>query len=285
MNRFATPATAAVAALKAALRTVPADAPLLIHTDLMQLGMPDGVTSRAGIAEGWLAIFQEAAEGRTVLIPTFNYDFPRTRLYDPADTPGQVGALSAYCARNHADRRTLTPIFNFCVFGPVPFDWGPFDRAPVAHPFAAASAFGTLFDRDGAILFLGAGMIANTFVHFVECAADIGYRYLKPFPGTVVQDGRAVPVDFAFPVRPLTPGAVAYGDLGEADLRAAGLLTEFPIGLNRGMLVGARAYHDLMRRRLAEDELCLLTPAARAITAGLYERFGRPLTLTALETP
>ncbi len=242
--------------------------------------MPDGATNRLISAVGWLRIFREAAPGRTILIPTFNYDFTGTRLYDPAGTPGQVGSLSVHCAQAHAARRPLTPIFNFCVFGD-----GPFPRAPVAHPFSAASAFGTLFERDGVILFLGVGMIANTFVHFVETAADIGYRYLKPFPGHVVEGGRHLAVDFAFPVRPRTPGAVAYGDLGEADLRAAGLLTDFDIGLTHGMAVGARAYHDLMRRRLAMDELCLLTPAARAITTELYQRYGRPLTFAKLEAP
>lgn len=280
MNRFATPADPAIAALQAALADVPADAPVLIHTDLMRLGMPGGATNRHAIAEGWLAIFRAAAGARPILIPTFNYDFTGTRLYDPATTPGQVGSLSVHCGQAHAARRTLTPIFNFCVFGD-----GDFPRAPVAHPFSATSAFGHLFDRDGAILFLGVGMIANTFVHFVETAADIGYRYLKPFPGTVIDGGQRMAVDFAFPVRPRTPGAVAYGDLGEADLRAAGLLSDFSIGLTHGMAVGARAYHDLMRQRLAADELCLLTPEARRITTELYARHGRPLTLAKLETP
>ena len=274
VNRFATPSATAIAALKQALRSVPAGAPLLIHSDLMQLGMPDGVMARTAIAEGWLEIFREAADGRTVLIPTFNYDFTRTRLYDPAEAPGQVGSLSLHCARYRADKRTLTPVFNFCVFG------DGIDRAPVDHPFSAASTFGTLHAHDGAILFLGADMIANTFVHFVECAAGIGYRYLKRFPGEVVDGSLRRPIDFAFPVRPMTPGAVAYGDLGEAELRAAGLLTDFPIGLARGMLVGARAYHDHIRSRLAEDELCLLTPASRAITTELYGRYGRPLRIS-----
>lgn len=277
-NRFSISAPAAVTALRAALRRVPAAAPLLIHTDLMRLGMPDGTLGRAAVAEAWLAILMEAADGRTVLIPTFNYGFTKTRRYDPADAPGQVGSLSAHCTQHHGARRTLTPIFNFCVFGDAPFD-----RAPVDHPFSAASAFGTLFARDGAILFLGADMLANTFVHFVECAAQIGYRYLKPFPGAVVDQGVELPVDFRFPVRPLVADAVVYGDLGERDLRAADLIHEFELGLSRGLLVGACAYHDLVRRRLAEDELYLLTPKARAITTSLYAEFGRPLTLAAME--
>jgi hypothetical protein len=280
VSRLSTPTGPAIAALKVVFATVPSDGPLLIHTNLARLGIPDGATNRQSIAEAWLAIFQEAAEGREVLIPTFNYDFTSTRLYDPTRSPGQIGALSAYCAQHHAARRTLTPIFNFCVFGD-----GSFDRTPVADPFSPASAFGRLFERDGAVLFLGAGMASNTYVHFVETEADIGYRYLKPFPGEVIDGDRRLPVDFAFPVRPRAPGAVVYGDLGESDMRAAGLLAEFAIGLTRGMAMSARAYHDLMRQRLAEDELCLLTPSARAITTALYQRHGRPLTLATMETP
>ena len=276
-NRFSIPIGPAVAALRAVLDRTAADAPVLIHSDLMRLGMPEGATTRSAVAEAWLAIFREAAGGRPLLIPTFNYDFTGTRLYDPAAAPGQVGTLSAHCSEHHVALRTLTPIFNFCVFGEG------FPRAPAAHPFGPESAFAALHERDGTLLFLGAGLIANTFVHYVETAAEIGYRYLKPFPGHVVDGDRRLAVDFAFPVRPRTPGAVAYGDLGEAALRATGLLADFPIGLAQGMAVGARAYHDRMRQVLAADELALLTPEARAITEGLYRTHGRPLTLRHLE--
>lgn len=257
---------------------LPQDAPLLIHSDLLRVGVPDGIADPATQCERWLEILLDAAGGRPLLIPTFNYDYCRTRQFDPVADGAQVGALGRYCVTRFPHNRTRTPVFNFCVFNN-----DGFRLEPVANPFGDTSIFADFHRRNGAIVFLGVGMIANTFIHYVEEELDIGYRYDKPFPGAVIHNGTSVPLDFHFRVRPRTAGAVEYGLLGEDDMAAAGMLRQAPVGLSSAMMVRAADYVSVIGQAMRKDELHVLTPNARAITQSLYARYGRPLTLASME--
>ncbi|HVJ53580.1 MAG TPA: AAC(3) family N-acetyltransferase [Aliidongia sp.] len=277
-ERFAVPRQGLSAELAALFSPLPPGTPILVHSDLLRIGIPDGLTEPEAQCEAWIALLMEAAGNRPVLLPTFNYDFPRTRLFDPARDPGQIGALSRHCVEHHAALRTRTPIFNFCVFGN-----DDLPLAAEAEPFGPESLFATLHERNAAILFLGADMIANTFIHYVEERLDIGYRYVKPFPGEIIEDGERRPIDFRYRVRPRIDGAVAYGDLGRPLLQEAGKLQIAAIGHGTAMMFRARDYVDLIGGRMQDDELYVLTPSSRAVIEELYRRHGRPLTLGKME--
>jgi aminoglycoside 3-N-acetyltransferase len=277
-ERFAVPRQRLSAELDLLFSPLPADTPILIHSDLLRIGIPDGLTEPEAQCEAWIVLLTEAAGKRPVLLPTFNYDFPRTRLFDPARDPGQTGALSRHCSLHYASLRTRTPIFNFCIFGN---DGLPL--AAQAEPFGPESLFATLHERNAAILFLGADMIANTFIHYVEERLDIGYRYVKPFLGEIVEDGSRQEIDFRYRVRPRVDGAVAYGDLGRSLLQEAGKLEAAAIGHGTAVMFRAQDYVDLIGGRMQDDELYVLTPSARAVTEELYHRHGRPLTLGKME--
>ena len=277
-ERFCVPARHLAASLHQLLAPLPAAVPVLVHSDLLRVGVPDGIADPDGQCARWLDLLLEAAAGRPLLLPTFNYDYCRTRRFDPGADGGQVGALSRYCVARFPQARTATPVFNFCVFN----DDG-FGREPVANPFGEAGTFAELHRRNGAILFLGVGMIANTFIHYVEERLDIGYRYDKPFPGSVVRGGISSPLNFHFRVRPKIEGAVEYDRLGEEDLERAGLLRRAPVGLSTAMMVRADDYLSVVGGAMRRDELHVLTPRARAITMSLYQRHGRPLTLATME--
>lgn len=258
--------------------SLPGDAPLLVHSDLLRVGVPDGIADPNAQCERWLEVLLDAAAGRPLLVPTFNYDYCRTRRFDPLADQAQIGALGRYCTTRFPQSRTGTPVFNFCVFNN-----DGFRLEPVTNPFGNSSIFADFHRRNGAIVFLGVGMIANTFIHYVEEELDIGYRYDKPFPGIVVRDGASVPVDFHFRVRPRTAGAVEYGSLGEDDMATAGMLRRVPVGLSTAMMVRAADYVSVIGGAMRRDELHVLTPNARAVTQSLYERYGRPLTLASME--
>ena len=46
-----------------------------------------------------------------------------------------------------------------------------------------------LHESRGSVVFLGAGVTVNMFVHYVEECACVGYCYVKRFPGVVIEDG------------------------------------------------------------------------------------------------
>jgi hypothetical protein len=189
-----------------------------------------------------------------------------------------VGALGRHVAGCYAALRSRTPVFNFGIFEDDGFDPGP---DPV--PFGPDGIFARLHERNALVVFLGAGMIANTFIHHVEERLDIGYRYGKAFPGEIATPDGAQPVTLSFRVRPRRPYAVEYGDLGEAALEAAGLLRRAPVGLGTALAFQAQDYLRVVGAAMARDELHMLTPRSAAVTRELYREFGRPLTLERLE--
>lgn len=277
-ERFSVPGQQVLSSLRDLTSRLPGGAPVLVHSDLLRVGVPDGIPAADGQCGRWLELLLDAADGRPLLIPTFNYDYCRTRRFDPQMDDAQVGAFGRYCAARFPSARTGTPVFNFCIFNN-----DGFSLAPVANPFGASSVFAEFHRRNGAIIFLGVGMIANTFIHYVEERLEIGYRYDKPFPGVVQWDGAPVAVDFHFRVRPRAAGAVEYGLLGEDDMERAGLLRRVPAGLSSAMMVRAEDYMTVVGGAMREDELHVLTPNARAITKSLYDQHGRPLTVAAME--
>ena len=252
--------------------------PLLIHTDIMKLGILDGELDERKFPAKWWETILEASENRQVIIPTFNYDFTKNGIFDIKKSLGQVGLLSKYCGIYHSENRTLTPIFNCCVFN------ANIDRSPSNNAFGKSSIFHYLFKNNGVLLFLGTDMRSNTFLHYVEEILNIGYRYLKLFKGIIINDSEKIKIDFLYRVSPMVNNAVVY-DYNKVtnDLIKDGLLKFFHIGLSTGLLIKAKDYFYFVEKRINEDELYLLTNNSRNLINDLYKKYDRPLTFEKFE--
>lgn len=252
---------------------------IVLHTDLVRVRF---IQRGSPLQQQLADLFQMVAEnsaGRTLLFPTFNYDFCETRVYDPLADPCQVGTLNEYVRQLYPGQRTLTPIFNFCIH-----DNHAFSLEPAENPFSKASTFAELVARGAAVAFFGASFGANTFVHYVEEVIDVGYRYPKPFPGVIRRSGADQPIVLRCRVRPLIEGAVDY-DWGRlaSDLLNSGLLHQLPLGSGKLLWYRADRLLDDWCTRAGEDELYFLTAAARKKTQELYARYGKPLRYEAIE--
>jgi aminoglycoside N3'-acetyltransferase len=135
------------------------------------------------------------------------------------------------------------PLASEIVQGPLPLP-----------PHRYESPIGRVYDLDGQVLLLGVGHEANTSLHLAELLAGVPYRVPKRC--TIVQDGRAVRLD--------------YGEndhccelFGFADgwLRASGLQSEGPVGNAHARLFRARDVVRLALDHLAADPLLFLHPA------------------------
>lgn len=251
-----------------------ASATLLIHSDAGAVGIIDAMGSRTEMLDAHLDLIMNATAGRTVLFPTFNYDYCRTGNYIVASDPSQVGALSEHARLRHPGCRTQTPVFNFVQLGEPRVS-----ASPLVNAFDSDSTFGELARLQATVVFYGAPFATNTFLHCVEEYRQVGYRYLKEFPGRVWVDGQPIASKLLYRVRPLIAGALEYDwpRLIE-DLRAESLLHSAPVG--RGVMHSYRADRLLQfwGERLASNELYLLTEGARAMVQRLYREYGYPLT-------
>jgi aminoglycoside 3-N-acetyltransferase len=244
-----------------------------LHTDLLRIGFAPRLGSRNEQLAKYFSLLVDVSKGRTLLFPTFNYDFCQTGIYDVEADPCQVGALNEYVRQLYPEQRSLTPIFNFCIYNNHSFSLEPMD-----NPFSKSSTFGELAHHHATVIFFGASFAANPFIHHVEEVMNIGYRYIKPFPGLIRLGSMQRHIVVHYRVRPLIDDAVDY-DWARLfiDLLHNGLLQKFPLG--NGQLLSYRADRllDYWCMRLRKGELYLLTPSSKKQVEELYKRYGSPL--------
>lgn len=253
-----------------------------LHTDLLRIGFFDEKHSSRQQKAAYLSRINDVSQDRTLLFPTFNYDFCRTGVYTPVSDPCQVGTLNEYVRKLYPDQRTLTPVFNFCICNN-----SSMSLEPVDNPFSAASTFGELARRGATIVFFGAVLPnANTFIHHVEEVMNIGYRYIKPFPGVIrtALGDRSIVLNYR--VRPLTEGAAVYDwERLSSDLMNRNMLHGFPLGNGQLLFYRADRLLEYWCDCLHKDELYLLTFASRKKAEELYKQYGKPLRYELLEHP
>lgn len=251
---------------------------VLFHTDITRLPASPGARSKIEALHLFADALEAAVADRTAVFPAFNYDYCRTGRYDTAEDPCQVGTLNEFYRRHRAALRTLTPVFNFTASDTrLPPDLS-------ANPFDEDSTFARLRHSNAAVVFLGAPFATNTFLHHVEERAEIGYRYLKPFPGVVQDAGRAIPVRLQYRVRPLQDGVVAYDwnrlalELGRAGVLKVSSFHGVPL-----LSYEAGRLAEFWGERLARDEFCLLTADSVEAVRRLAGDVGYPFRYERLE--
>jgi aminoglycoside 3-N-acetyltransferase len=264
--------------MQKAFASIDSDA-VVLHTDLLRIRFSRPSCSLQRQLADLFQMIAECSAGRTLLFPTFNYDFCRTRVYDPLVDPCQVGILNEYVRQLHPDQRTLTPIYNFSLCNNRTFS-----LEPVENPFSEVSTFAEIVRQGSVVVFFGASFGANTFIHYPEEVVAVGYRYLKPFPGVIRRDHSDQHIVLDYRVRPLIKGAVDYDwDRLALDLFENGLLHQFPLGSGRLLWFRADRLLEYWCMRMAEDELYFLTATSRRKTKELYEQYGKPLRYESIE--
>jgi len=250
---------------------------VLFHTEIIRMGIPAGVSPRDAL-HTYSEMLESACGSRVLVFPTFNYDFCRTGIYDVSADPCQVGALNDHYRMHRARARTLTPVFNFCSSS---------DSIPISipsdNPFDESSTFAELRRRGAQIVFFGAPFSSNTFLHHVEEDANVGYRYIKPFPGVIRSANESRAITLRYRVRPLDDSVVYDWKRLEEDLRSRGILRSRAVGNATLLACGAEDLFRYWRERLGEDELWLLTAESRRAVQRLAASVGYPFRYEKLE--
>jgi len=254
---------------------------ICVHTAVAPLGFfPLRATKEQGL-DAYLEIIFKCAGERTLLFPAFNYDFCRNGVYDVQKSPCQVGLLNEHARRFYPNERTHTPVFNFAIFRNRGFS-----IAPYRNVFGKDSTFAELVKNKATILFIGANLTSNTFVHHVEEVVGVGYRYPKIFSGVIRtgSDARDSDFDISYRVRPLEIDTSRDWAVLTNDLVKRGYLRKFRLGRGFAYFYRADEVFDYWCSCVEKDELFLTSPPSRDNIEILYKKYGKPLTYEALET-
>ncbi len=117
----------------------------------------------------------------TLLLPLFNFDFPKGVPFDIRTSPSQMGILTEAGRLHPKAVRTGHPIYSFAVIGHNSDKFLGMDNY---SGYGNDSPFNMLMQLKGKIAVLGLpDQDSMTFYHYVEEMNQVPYRYMKEFTG------------------------------------------------------------------------------------------------------
>lgn len=175
--------------------------PFLVHSDLFRTHRlirenHNSVKNNSEFAHKHFDFLSHTFGKENLILPSFNYLFPKDRVFDVQDTQSQVGALTNFVLDNQLLKRTKTPIFSFLSnISDLINDHN--------KPFSKGSVFDFINQNDGTIVFYGTSILSCTFLHYIEnqCGPPL-YRYDKKFSGVIIDNALPSQTHVEFHVRP-----------------------------------------------------------------------------------
>jgi aminoglycoside 3-N-acetyltransferase len=274
--------TAAIADQIAELVSTLGSGPLFVHSDPFRTArLVPRSRDRVGLLDSHVEVLVDAAGDRGLWLPSFNYDFPKTRHFDMSNDPCQLGPLPEHFRQTAEEWRTPVPMFSVSGIGADPeIHWGE-----MTDPFGPESIFAKLYDQDGVVVYYGETFHYNTIVHHAERkAGGPAYRYDKVFPGIVVKEsGKEMPGSLNYHVRPLGTGLDYDWPRLLEDALEAGVcvrLDEHP----EVLAASSRALTDHWVKAMSADPFSLLDDRTQEWARISYEKFGRRFTIGDFES-
>lgn len=118
----------------------------------------------------------------TILIPTYNWDFCKGKIFDYHKSPAGAGSIGNYALKRKDFKRSRNPIYSFAVNG---YDQNKICNLKHFSCFGLDSPFGYLIKKGGKNIFIGFDDYRKGF-HFPYIAEEkvgVKYRFLKTFSG------------------------------------------------------------------------------------------------------
>ena len=136
---------------------------------------------------------------KKLIIPTYNYNFPKKKIFNFKKDKSHVGTFSNYFLKKFVNFRTKVPIFSTCNSFKFNFHKEP----KLLDPFGEDSEFDYLYRNNGKIVNFGASF-APTFIMYIERSLINGafYRYGKFFKGKTLFKGKLIETTLYYEVRP-----------------------------------------------------------------------------------
>jgi aminoglycoside 3-N-acetyltransferase len=251
---------------------------ILVHSDIRGFSenklklSPFDIGYNQQIIDSAFEELNRIASGREILLPTFNYDFTKTKVYNYLTDLPQVGRLPIAAVIRPEWQRSKTPVYSFASNTKRP------DHFP--RPFSENSVFNCLVETDGEIILKGVGFDRFTFIHHVEHVCGIPYRYEKSFRGELLHSNERTDVEVQFHVRPKGLFIDYDFDKIEEILIACGAAKR--IDKNQ-IVVSARKSFTRISELIKENQLSLLSRESAQQVDEKINLIGRGFTLEDFE--
>ncbi|WP_158161633.1 AAC(3) family N-acetyltransferase [Grimontia hollisae] len=219
------------------------------HTNVGFLGMPEGAKNKEDALQIILdALIQVIGEEEgTLVVPTFTYSFSENTDFDPENSKSNCGMFSEYVKDLPNSIRNHDPSVSVAAIGLLAND---ICGETQENTYSEKGVFGKMLRRNGKILNINFDA-GSTFLHYVERALNVPYRYDKTFVGKIIINGVTKKVRSTIWVRNhnIENSEAYFGEFNKLAVKK-GLYVKGKVG--RG-IIGCISMHDAFH--LVEKEI------------------------------
>jgi aminoglycoside 3-N-acetyltransferase len=155
------------------------------------------------------SFLEKIGEEGTLLLPTFNWGYCSGETFDYRQTVSLTGALTNAALQREDFIRTKHPIYSFAVWGKYSEYLSTLDNE---SSFGPDSPFAFLHHEKAKMLIVGLDFQHSfTFVHYVEEANQVHYRFKKYFTSIYIdKDGVSSERTYSMNVRDWDRGVTTF---------------------------------------------------------------------------
>lgn len=241
---------------------------LFVHSNSMEtLPLIKVSASKDAILNAHIELLHKIVNIDKLLVPTFNYQFPKDRVFDVEKTPSEVGQISEFYRDKYASWRNYDPMFSVSGAGR-----SLVKESEIQCPFDDDSIFSFLVDNDAYILFYGTKMNTATMIHHVEYKVGVQYRYWKSFEGILNNRNGSSKLVLYSHFRAMGRHLDYDWPRLESDLEQEGLIQHH---FKTVFGCKAKSLVDFWMSKLSDDPFYLLDPESRTWVMPMLESLGR----------
>lgn len=117
----------------------------LLHSDVRRILLKNREIKLEGILQSLLLTLKDSG---TLLLPLFNFDFTKGKIFNINTTPSQMGVLSEFSRKQEGFMRSKHPVYSFAIWGKYAKEFAKLENKSA---YAQNSPFGLLKELDGKI--------------------------------------------------------------------------------------------------------------------------------------
>jgi aminoglycoside N3'-acetyltransferase len=254
---------------------------VVVHSDIIKLYYLEhrNYSSPDSFLKECSSIFKSIF-GEQIWFPTFNYEFPKKKMFDVIKDKSQIGILNNYILSD-SNWRSETPIFNFCGYNSLPFG----NDLSVFYPFRSGFEFDKLYIKNSLYLHFGSKFSNTTLIHYVEEMSNkLFYRYEKCFPGKLKNISNEIrDVKLIFNVRPLNYYLEYDWDKMYNELFENGIISKLTINSFEILMFQTVPFVEFILSKLNEDPFYMIDSETKKWVIPKIDKLGRKFRLTDFE--
>lgn len=145
---------------------------LMIHSSLKSFGDIEG--------KDIIEAFKEYISDGLIIFPTHTWKYIQNDndVFDVENTPSCVGMLTNIALKTEGFKRSLHPTHSVCAYGAKSEEYLNYDLNSNT-PVSPNGCFGVLNKLEAQILFMGAPLSKNTFIHSIEEEMGVHDRFTE----------------------------------------------------------------------------------------------------------